>query len=240
MGFAFAVCQGCASWFRRSVASQSGQSSREAPGPSIHGRVRFASPLRMSIWKFQSETRMRSRFLKERVARTSRECRCSFCIPLNGDWSHLDISYAFAMSVQSWHSANRCPMQVVAMLAQIIANVQGPLFVPESAQTLPSPRHHRIRILVCPPMRTNGESSLEKRRGVRALTARQSHQSFRGQRLKFERKRLFHLVQTSKLAMPQVSSERLLCRGFPYHNVSQLLAAVMARWPSFSRFGASE
>ena len=35
-----------ASWIRRTVGSQSGQGSREAPGPSVHGRMRFASSLR--------------------------------------------------------------------------------------------------------------------------------------------------------------------------------------------------
>ena len=38
-----------ASWFRRSVGSPSGQASVEAPGPSVHGRMRLASSLRMSM-----------------------------------------------------------------------------------------------------------------------------------------------------------------------------------------------
>ena len=47
-----------ASWLRRSVGSQSGRGSREAPGPSVPGRVRSAPPLRMRFWNVQDQTRM--------------------------------------------------------------------------------------------------------------------------------------------------------------------------------------
>ena len=56
------------SWFRRTVGPQSGQGSREVLGPSVHGRMCFASSLRMSIWKFQGQMRMRCRLLKESCA----------------------------------------------------------------------------------------------------------------------------------------------------------------------------
>ena len=43
--------EGASSWSRRLVESQSGQGSREAPGPSVPGRVGFA-PSRWRVFKF--------------------------------------------------------------------------------------------------------------------------------------------------------------------------------------------
>ena len=70
-----------ASWSRRTVGSQSGQGSGEAPAPSAPGRVRSAPPRRMSFWKIQVRTRMRCGLPKERVARTSRKCRLQLLDP---------------------------------------------------------------------------------------------------------------------------------------------------------------
>ena len=85
-------------WFRRSVGSQSGQGSRETRSPSVHGRMRFASSLRMSVWNFQ-EARMRCRFPKERVARNSQKCPYSFCISLSGNWLHMVFSFTLNVPV---------------------------------------------------------------------------------------------------------------------------------------------
>ena len=47
-----------ASWPSRLVGSQSGQGSREAPGPSVPGCVRFAPSRRRLVWSVQARTRM--------------------------------------------------------------------------------------------------------------------------------------------------------------------------------------
>ena len=57
----FVVREGCRELVSEVGRSQSGQGSREAPGPSVHGRMRFASSLPMSIWK----ARLRCRLPKE-------------------------------------------------------------------------------------------------------------------------------------------------------------------------------
>ena len=47
-----------ASWRRKLVESQSGQGSREAPGPSVPSRVRFAPSYRKPVWSVLVRTRM--------------------------------------------------------------------------------------------------------------------------------------------------------------------------------------
>ena len=76
-GFAFEV-QDAASRRRKLVESQNGQGSREAPGPSVPGRVRFAASRQMSIW----------------VVRVPTRCRFNFWIPRNGNWRRAVVSSA--------------------------------------------------------------------------------------------------------------------------------------------------
>ena len=44
-----------ASWLRRLVVSQSGQGSREVPGPSVPGRVRSAPSCQMLFWSLDED-----------------------------------------------------------------------------------------------------------------------------------------------------------------------------------------
>ena len=74
------------SWLRRWVVSWSGQGSREASGPSVPGRVRFAPSRQMSIWNVRVRTRIRCLLPEGRVARTSVRFRDNFWIPRNRKW----------------------------------------------------------------------------------------------------------------------------------------------------------
>ena len=82
-----------ASWPRRLVESQNGQGSREAPGPFVPGRVRFAPSLRMLFFEdVQVRMRVRYRLIEGRVARTSQRSRCNFWTPRNGSWWRTVVS----------------------------------------------------------------------------------------------------------------------------------------------------
>ena len=80
-----------------------------------------------------------------------------------------------------------------------------------------------------------------KRIAERALTPRRGHQSVRGQLLKCLKERLLHLVEDVEVFGAQNAYPKdCFVLGFQHHHGAQLLAAVMARWPSFSRFGSSQ
>ena len=81
---------------------------------------------------------------------------------------------------------------------------------------------------------------LLKRRAVRALAARQSHLTALGKFLKLVKERALHLDEDVEVNDAQVESPNGCFLEFQHHHGSQLLAAVVDRWPSFSRFGSSQ
>ena len=118
-----------------------------------------------------------------------------------------------------------------------------PLPVPKSAHVVSGRRHHRLRNLVDHRMCRNGmlKESLLKRRVVRALTAPRSHQSVLGQFFQCVKEGVLRLVKDEEVNDARVAHPKdCSVLGFLHHQGSQLLAAVMDRWPSCSRFGSSE
>ena len=119
----------------------------------------------------------------------------------------------------------------------------GPLPVPQPAQVVSGRGHDRLRLLVnllmCRDARSK-ESFMEQR-AVRTLVARKHHQTARGKFLMFVQKRTLPLVEDveSDGALVAYSNDRSV-HGVERHNGSQLLAAVVDRWLSFSRFGSSK
>ena len=96
-----------AGWLRRLVGCQSGQGSREVPDPSVPGRVRFASSLRMSIWQFQVQTRMTCRLPREKSFADFPEVSLQLLDP--SDWRlaayggfFRDENIKFLKQVPSW------------------------------------------------------------------------------------------------------------------------------------------
>ena len=78
-----------------------------------------------------------------------------------------------------------------------------------------------------------------ERRAVRTLAARRTYQTALGTFLKFVKERALPLVEEVEFDGVLVAySNDCFVQGVPHHHGSQLLAAVMDRWPSFSRFGS--
>ena len=121
------------------------------------------------------------------------------------------------------------------------SNESGPLLVPKSARRVSGRRHHRLRMLADHLMCRDGKSdeSLLERRAVRTLAARRNYQTALGSCLKFMQKCTLLLVADGVIdgALVAYSNDCLLL-GVQHHQGFQLLAAVMDRWPSFSRFGS--
>ena len=117
----------------------------------------------------------------------------------------------------------------------------GPLLVPEAARVVSERRHHRLSTLV-------DHLILSRRKiGGVALGAK-SCKTFRsdtelsdclGSFLKFVQKRTLHLVANGEIdgAMVVYSNDWFL-QDVQHRHGSQILAAVMVRSPSFSRFGS--
>ena len=95
------LAKDAASWRRRLVESRNGQASREAPGPSVPSRVRFAPSFRMSIWSVRGQTRMRSRLPNETVARTFPEVSLQLLDP--SDWTF--VAYGGFFRDEKHHSS---------------------------------------------------------------------------------------------------------------------------------------
>ena len=68
-GFSFTVLQDVVSLPRKLAGSWSGQGSREAPGPFVPDRVRFALSRQMSAWSVHVRTKMRCLLPEERESR---------------------------------------------------------------------------------------------------------------------------------------------------------------------------
>ena len=97
-----------ASWFRRLVGSQSGQGSREAPGPSVHRSraLRFtASECRFG--NVQVQTNMKCRLpINEELRGLPRSVAATFEFNLNGDWSPTVVAFAMRTSLFLKHVQN--------------------------------------------------------------------------------------------------------------------------------------
>ena len=141
------------------------------------------------------------------------------------------------------------------MLARVVARFQGqpagkeeesdttdvnePLLAPKSAEQRPPPSHSGLSLDV--QKKCEFKASLVMRRAVRTLTTRRIRPLPRGQLLKCVKERSLHLVKDVEVNDGQDASRKdCFVMGIPHHHGSQLLAAVMARWPSFSRFGSSQ
>ena len=84
------------------------------------------------------------------------------------------------------------------------------------------------------------EESLLKRRAAKALAARQSHLTALGKFLKSVMERALHLDEDVEINVARVVyPNNCLVLEVQHHHDSQLLAAVMHRWLSFSRLGSS-
>ena len=84
------------------------------------------------------------------------------------------------------------------------------------------------------------EESLLERRAGRTVAARQNHQTALGKFLKFVQKSTLPLVENVEIDGALVAhSNACSAQGVQHHNGSQLLAAVMYRWPPFSSCGSS-
>ena len=82
---------------------------------------------------------------------------------------------------------------------------------------------------------------LLQRRGVRTLVTRRNYQTALGTLLKFVKERALSLVEGVEIDGALVAySNDCFVQGAQHHQGSQLLAAVMDRWPSFSRFGSKK
>ena len=117
----------------------------------------------------------------------------------------------------------------------------GPLFVPKSARVVSGRQHHRLRMLVDHLMCRDGrsEESLLERRVVRTLAARRNYETALGTFLKFVKERALPLVEDVEIDGVLVAySNDCFIQGVQHHHGSQLRAALMDRWPSFSRFGS--
>ena len=116
-----------------------------------------------------------------------------------------------------------------------------PLAVPRSARVVSGRQHHRLRMLVDHLVYRGGrsEESLVERKAVRTLPARRNHQTALGTFLKFVKERALPLVEDVEIHRALVAySDDCIDHGVQRHHGSQLLAAVMDRWPSFSRIGS--
>ena len=111
-----------------------------------------------------------------------------------------------------------------------------PLPVPKSAPAVSRRRHHRLRILIDHLMCRNGklEFLLLQRRAVRALAVRRSRRTVLGKFLKCVKKHALHLAAVNDARVTSPSDCFVL--GFQHLHGSLLLAVVVDRWPSFSRF----
>ena len=83
------------------------------------------------------------------------------------------------------------------------------------------------------------EELLFERSAVRTLAERRNYQIALGSFLEFVHKRTILLVADVEIdgALVAYSNDCFL-QGVQHHHGSQLLAPVMGRWPSFSRFGS--
>ena len=116
----------------------------------------------------------------------------------------------------------------------------GPLPVPKFARMVSRRRYHRLHILVDHRMCRDGRSEelLLKRRAVRTLAARRYYQTALGSFLTFVQERTLHLVEIDAVLVAYWND--CFLQGVQHHHGSRLLAVVMDRWPSFSRFGSSK
>ena len=113
--------------------------------------------------------------------------------------------------------------------------------VPKSARVVSGRQHHRLRMLVFHLMCRDGrlEESLLEQRDVRTLAARRNYQTALGTFFKFVKERAVPLVEDVEFDGALVAySNDCFVQGVQHHHGSQLLAAMMDRWPSFSRFGS--
>ena len=116
----------------------------------------------------------------------------------------------------------------------------GQLRVPKSARVVSGRRNHRLRILVaiC-DVETGSQKNRSWNEGVRTVAERRNYQTALGSFLKFVQKRTLPLVADGEIDAALVAySNDCFLQGAQHHHGSQLLAAVMDRWPSFSRFGS--
>ena len=115
----------------------------------------------------------------------------------------------------------------------------GPLPVPKSAWVASGRRHHRLRMLVDHSLCRDGrsEESFQERRTVRTLAARRNSQTALGNFFKIVQKRTLSRVKHVKIDGALVArSNDCFVQVVQHYHVSRLLAAVMDRWPSSSRF----
>ena len=104
---------------------------------------------------------------------------------------------------------------------------------PKSARVVSGRRPHELRMLVDHQMSRDGisEESLLERRAVKSLAARRNSQTALGS---------LHCLWSQTTNSRAAFSKDCLLQGVQHHHVSQLLAAVMDRWPSPSRCGSSK
>ena len=80
-----------------------------------------------------------------------------------------------------------------------------------------------------------------ERRAEKTFAARRNHQTALGTFLKFGKERALHLAEDVEVdGAPVAYSNNCSGQGVQHHHGSQLLAAVMDCWLSFSRFGSSK
>ena len=115
--------------------------------------------------------------------------------------------------------------------------------VPKSARVVSGRRHNCLRMLADHLTCRDGRSaeSILERGSVTTLAARRSHQTALGTFLKFGKERALPLVEDVEIdgALVAYSNDCFIQR-VQHHHGSQLLAAVMDRCPSFSRFGSGK
>ena len=117
----------------------------------------------------------------------------------------------------------------------------GPVQVLKAARVVSGRTHHRLRMSIDPLMCRDGklEDLLLERKAVNTLAARRIYQTAVGAFLKCVKEPVFPLVGDVEIDDVVVAhSNDCFVQGVQHHHGSQLLAAVMDRWPSCSRSGS--
>ena len=117
--------------------------------------------------------------------------------------------------------------------------------MPNPARVVSGRRHHRLRMLASSHFACRGWNvggiALGAKRCEHTRSGTVNHQTALGTFLKSVKERALHLVEDVEVDGALVAySNDCFVQGVQHHHGSQLLAAVMDRWPSFSRFESEE